>query len=284
MDVVERAVILPYNRSFTIKEVALKNNKGVIHAHDHYELNFIVDAYGRRFVAGNISRFTPGDLIFMGPGVPHCWEIDNKDDSPRAITIYFNKDFFEKGIMHIPELLPIQGLARRSMRGLFIRGLEEQQLFQSFAQLLHSRGGWTNIIDVIRLLMELSASDHIQTLANEEFQWDVEQPQNQRLKKIYEYVFYNFQKSITLAEVSSLIGLTEGAFCAFFKRNTKKTFSAFIKEVRIGYACKLLLADTDMPISQICFESGFNNFANFNRQFKEITRLSPKEFRARQAM
>jgi AraC-like DNA-binding protein len=101
------------------------------------------------------------------------------------------------------------------------------------------------------------------------------------MKKVYEFVFYNFQKNIKLHEVASLVGLSEGAFCAFFRKSTKKSFTGFIKEVRIGFACKLLHEDTDRPISQICFESGYNNFANFNRQFREITKVSPKEYRQR---
>jgi len=92
-------------------------------------------------------------------------------------------------------------------------------------------------------------------------------------------VFHNFQNKIRLNEVASLIGLSEGAFCSFFRKSTKKTFTEFIKEVRVSYACKILGADEDRSISQICFESGYNNFANFNRQFKEITKLSPKEYR-----
>jgi AraC-like DNA-binding protein len=81
--------------------------------------------------------------------------------------------------------------------------------------------------------------------------------------------------------VASQVGITEGAFCSFFKKSTKKTFSHFIKEVRIGYACKLLSEDEDMSISQICFESGYNNFANFNRQFREIAGTNPKTYRER---
>ena len=279
MEILERTVILPENQSFIIKETELKNNKGIIHTHDKYELNYIIDAYGRRFVSGNISKFIPGDLIFMAPGVPHCWEIDNKEMEPKAITIYFTKDFFEKGILNIPELGFLQNLINKSIHGLYIRGLDAQWLKNSLTELLSRESPFDNILEMLKLLKTIAYADDIQLLASAEFSWDTDSPQNQRLKKIYEFVFQNFQKSISLKEVSSLIGLSEGAFCAFFKRSTKKTFSNFIKEVKIGYARKLLNQDTDMPISRICFESGYNNFANFNRQFKEITNLSPKEYR-----
>ena len=279
MEIIERTVVLPENQSFIIRELELKHNKGIIHTHNKYELNFIVDAIGRRFVSGNISKFLPGDLVFMAPGVPHCWEIDNKDINPKAIVIHFTREFFEQYIMNIPEFLFIQQLVKKSNYGLFVKGGDVVKIKNMLTELLNTESNFESIIQILRLLKYIAKVNDFQTLENSGFQWDSDLPQNNRLKEIYEYVFFNFQDDIRLNEVSSLVGITEGAFCAFFKKNTKKTFSNFIKEVRIGYACKLLNQDPDKPISEVCFESGYNNFANFNRQFKEITGTSPKVYR-----
>ncbi len=281
MEIIERTVVLPDNQSFLIRELELKHNIGIIHTHNKYELNFIVDAVGRRFISGNISKFLPGDLVFMAPGVPHCWEIDNKEINPKAIVIHFNREFFEQYIINIPEFLFLQQLVKKSKYGLFIKGGDSQILENMLTELINSEGSFESLILILKLLKYIALVNDYQTLENPDFQWDPSLPQNNRLKKIYEYVFFNFQGEIRLSEVSSLLGITEGAFCAFFKKNTKKTFSDFIKDVRIGYACKLLKQDTDKPISDICYESGYNNFANFNRQFKEITGISPKDYRLR---
>lgn len=281
MEIIERTVVLPDNQSFLIRELELKHNKGIIHTHNKYELNFIVDAVGRRFISGNISKFLPGDLVFMAPGVPHCWEIDNKEINPKAIVIHFNREFFEQYVLNIPEFLFLQQLVKKSKYGLFIKGGHPQILENMLSKILNSEGSFESLLLILELLKYLALVNDYQTLENPDFQWDPSLPQNNRLKKIYEYVFFNFQGEIRLSEVSSLLGITEGAFCAFFKKNTKKTFSDFIKDVRIGYACKLLKQDTDKPISDVCYESGYNNFANFNRQFKEITGISPKEYRLR---
>jgi AraC-like DNA-binding protein len=146
---------------------------------------------------------------------------------------------------------------------------------------MHLESSFESFIKVLEIMKFISKIEDIETLEMAEFNWNTNLPQNQRLKKVYEYVFYNFKDSIKLNEVASQVGITEGAFCTFFKKSTKKTFSHFIKEVRIGYACKLLHEDKDRTISQICFESGYNNFANFNRQFKEITGTNPKNYRNR---
>lgn len=283
MEILERTVIIPDNKSYLIRELELKNNKGVIHTHETYELNYIKDAYGRRFVAGNISKFVPGDLILMAPDVPHCWEIDNKEIQPKAITIHFKKDFFEKALCAIPELELLTNLIKMSKKGLFIKGVDTKKLMLLFSELLINKNAFENILVILKLLREIGYTEDVQLLANPEFILDIDFHQNQRIKKIYEFIFFNFRNNIKLKQVASLIGLSEGAFCVFFKNITKKTFSHFIKEVRIGYACKLLNTDRDKLISAICFESGYNNFANFNRQFKEVVGLSPKDYRSKTA-
>jgi len=280
MEVIERTVVLPENQSFIIRQIDLRNNKGIIHSHSNkYELNYIIDGIGRRFVAGNIANFFPGDLLFMAPGVPHCWEIDNKDENPTAITIHFKQEFLEGALSKIPELSFLKNLLKTSENGLHLRGADHSEIFRMLKDLMNIESSFRSMLQVLDLLRFISKIEDALTLKIAEFKWDIDLPQNQRLKKIYEYVFFNFKENIRLSEAASIVGITEGAFCAFFKKNTKKTFSNFIKEVRIGYACKLLSEDHDMSISQICFDSGYNNFANFNRQFKELTNVSPKEYR-----
>jgi YesN/AraC family two-component response regulator len=282
MDVIERQIFLPEHQSFVIRQIELKDNQGVIHSHrNKYELNYIIDAVGRRFVSGNIANFSPGDLLFIAPGVPHCWEIDNKEEQPQAITIHFKKELLEQAVKYVPELAFIKDLLRRSTRGLHLKNYDKAKLMEHFQGSMQSQNPFNSFINVLEILKFISLIKDAETLEVAEFNWDTEHPQNQRLQKVYEYVFFNFKDSLKLSEVASTLGITEGAFCAFFKKSTRKTFSHFVKEVRIGYACKLLSEDYDRPISQICFDSGYNNFANFNRQFKEITGLNPKAYRNR---
>ena len=123
MEIMERTVVFPEAHSFLVRKLELKNNKGIIHTHDAYELNFIVDAVGRRFVAGNISKFGSGDLVFLAPGVPHCWEIDNKEMEPSAITIHFRREFFDSWLSNIPEFGFLLQLMKKSKNGMVIRGV-----------------------------------------------------------------------------------------------------------------------------------------------------------------
>ncbi len=98
-----------------------------------------------------------------------------------------------------------------------------------------------------------------------------------RMEKLYDYVFRNFNRKITIKEVSEVMSISPNSFCKYFKSRTNKVFSDFVSEVRIGNACKLLI-ENNLSITQICYESGFNNISNFYRQFKHIKQLTPSEF------
>jgi AraC-like DNA-binding protein len=279
MQAIENKVLFPNNQSYYLKVADLKNNKGIIHTHNAYELNFIVDAIGKRFVAGYISNFRPGDFVFMSPGVPHCWEIENKDINPTAFTLYIKNDFFNENLLTIPELDFLNFLIKKSGQGIYINSHDNQLIISQFNEIKNCENSFQNLINILSLFKRISSYDIKKIPGNAEYVWNADSPNNFRIKKIYEYVFYNFKNEIKLNEVSSLIGLSEGAFCVFFKNNTKKTFSNFLKEVRIGYACKLLHSDIDRPISDVGFDCGYNNLANFNRQFKEVTNITPKDYR-----
>lgn len=283
LQAIERTVVLPELQSFIIKQFELKNNQGVIHQHsDKYELNFIVDAVGRRFVSGNIANFSPGDLVFMAPGVPHCWEIDNKCDEPKAITIHFKDEFLDILMNCIPELGFLKDLLNKSRCGLHLKIYDQKKLEQLFDRLMKYDSPFDSYLGVLEILRFISLIKDTETLEVSDLNLNIiDLPQNHRLRKVYEYVFFNFKYNIKLSEVAAQISISESAFCSFFKKSTKKTFSQFIKEVRIGYACKLLGENNDKSISQICFESGYNNLANFNRQFKDITGTNPKTYRTR---
>ena len=106
---------------------------------------------------------------------------------------------------------------------------------------------------------------------------------NARIGAVLDHLINNFHTSISLKEISAIANLSETSFCRYFKLHTRKTFSTYLSEVRIGHACKLL-TEMNYSISQICFNCGFNNISNFNRQFKSIVKYTPKEYMIRQRL
>lgn len=278
MKYIRHRIVVPESHSFQINKLYLNLNTDIIHSHKNYELNFIVNGHGRRFVGGIISLYEPGDLVLMGPDLPHGWEVDNPEEGPVSITIHFAEDLFDSALFRIPEFDMLQLLLERSKHGLHFASIDPWK-FQTLLEELIQLRGYESMIQMLKILGHLTTVREVQSISTGDFSLNKDQNELERINKVYDYVFHNFNGEIRLKEVARLVNLSETAFCSYFKKRTKKTFSRFVKEIRIGYACKLLSNSTDKNIAQICFESGFNNVANFNRQFREITNLNPRQYR-----
>ncbi len=124
----------------------------------------------------------------------------------------------------------------------------------------------------------ISNSTDYKLLANEGYANLLKETETDRMNKVHAYVMKNFREKITLDDVAAIANMSATSFSRYFKMHANKTFSDFLTEIRIGYACKLLV-EKKMSISETCYESGFNTLSNFNRQFKEVTHHSPLAYR-----
>lgn len=280
MKYLRHRIVVPDSHSFQINRLYQEQNTDIIHSHKNYELNYVVDGSGRRFVGGNISLFTPGDLVLMGPDLPHCWEATSAVDRYTSITIHFKEDLFDSRLFQIPEFVSLQSLLERSRNGIHFQGIDTRA-FEKDLEQLRQMHGYESMIQILKILGYLTTVTEAQTISAADFNRDQDQLEVERINRVYEYVFRHFTGVIRLVDVAREASLSESAFCIYFKKRTKKTFSTFLKEIRIGYACKLLSDSGERNIAQICFDSGFNNVANFNRQFREVTGMSPREYRSR---
>jgi transcriptional regulator GlxA family with amidase domain len=113
------------------------------------------------------------------------------------------------------------------------------------------------------------------------FKPDLVDAEKDRINAIYEYSIRNFKRKIQLEEIADVANISPNSFCRYFKSRTRKTYSQFLIELRVGHACKLLI-ENNHCIKRLCYESGFNNFTSFHKYFKMITGKSPlvyqKEF------
>jgi AraC-like DNA-binding protein len=109
------------------------------------------------------------------------------------------------------------------------------------------------------------------------FSYSANETDTRRLNNIYTYTLNHFTQKIKLEDVAAIANMSTSAFCRYFKSHTHKTYIKFLQEVRISHACKLLLEDK-YSINQICLESGFQDWSNFNRYFKEIKKQTPTQY------
>lgn len=249
------------------------------HFHSEFEIVYVLKSSGKRFVADNVESFGEGDIVLLGSNLPHFWKSESEDGSENrvnAIVVQFHSDFFREEINSYPEFHRISEMQKRAVRGIHFTRPAAEKIGRMLKRLL-KLNGLERMLYFIKLMDVMARTENYRLLASKGYQLEEHRELNSRLDKIMHFINTNYQRKITQEEVASKIGMTTAAFCRYFREKTGKGFIYFINEMRIGYACKLLI-ENHLSISQICFECGFNNLSNFNRMFKRQTGCTPGEY------
>jgi AraC-like DNA-binding protein/quercetin dioxygenase-like cupin family protein len=250
------------------------------HFHNEYELLYIIDGFGTSFVADNIEHFESGDLVLLGSNLPHFWRSDELYSKEKLnvkyIVVQFPEDFFRDQINHYPEFQRIGDLLKRSSRGIRFFPEFVKTISHKITELIRTED-LERILALLHLLQTLAKTSEYRLLAGELYQEMPQDLNSDRLTRILHYINTNYQRKIELDKVAEIASLHPSAFCRFFREKTGKTFSEYVTDMRISYACKLII-ERKIMVSQVCFESGFNNLSNFNRLFKKQTGFSPTEY------
>lgn len=258
-------------------EVTVPSFEFYWHYHPEYELTYIVKGRGRRLVGDSQEAFSEGDLVLLGPNLPHTWVGDSRSEEPcRAVVLKFSAAVF--GVLAaIPDSGPATSLLKRSASGLHFpyAGNKLPDLFDCVRQ----AGGIQALAYLLLLLDSLTRAEAL-PLASAHFLPLAEARNEQRLQQVFKYVQEDFAKGISLREAAQRAHLSVSAFCKFFKKATGKTFSDYVNEARITHACTLLL-ETDKPIGMVAEASGFENLAYFNRVFLKKKEAPPGQWRRR---
>jgi len=253
------------------------------HFHSEFEIVYILKSSGRRFVADSIEPFSEGDITLLGSNLPHFWKSDdinsetNENMRVNAIVIQFHKDFFRDEINTYPEFHRISELLKKAARGVHFPASDEDKFGKMMKRLLKLTG-LERMLYFIKLMDAMARKTNYRILASKAYQLEEHKEMNSRLDKIMHFITTNYQRKITQEEIAAKIGMSTVAFCRYFKEKTGKVFIFFVNEMRIGYACKLLI-ENHLSVTQICFECGFNNLSNFNRTFKRLTSFTPCGYR-----
>jgi len=251
------------------------------HYHPEFELIHVVKGAGTLFAGDGVHYFKPGDLVFIGSYLPHYWKFDSKYTTVPPEKSYieltqFREDFWGKSFLEIPENKHIAALLEKSKKGLVFRGkktVEAKNILTTLTTATDTR----RIVLLLELLMSIASlkkSLHISSAYHNDNIFT----QSERINKVYNYTLQHFRSNIYIKDVAAIANLTTNSFCRYFKSCTRKSYTQFIAELRIGHACKLL-SEGEKSIKQICYESGFNNITHFNRLFKKLKDVQPHEYR-----
>lgn len=247
------------------------------HHHEYFELTLILQGKGRRFIGDSIVEFEKNDLVLIGPDIPHTWSSYKDQTDCQAIVLLFGPDLFVDLIDNKPEFRKIKKLLNESVRGLFFCG----DRLPKATEILKNIPKFANLkrlLSLIELLDYISVNLQADFISGKGFKRFSSQKQKIRMEKVLSFIAENYSGSISLDDVANVSHMSPASFSRFFKETTGKTFIQYLNQLRVSRSCELLL-ETNMSIIQVCYESGFNSLANFNRRFKNIKSISPREYR-----
>lgn len=265
--------------SFTsLKFLRNENIKShVWHYHPEIELIFVCGGSGKRQIGSNISYFSDGDLVLMGSNLPHCGMTNENTNNDYEMVIQFKPDFLGENFFELPEMQKISALLEKSKAGIVFSENIKKQIGQQIV-VMHESSSLEKLMKFLEILDALASTSDYRILNAGKYYLQTQVEDNERINLIFNYVKDHFKEQITLEQVADLANMRVPSFCRYFKKITNKTFTQFVNEYRITHSLKLL-AEQPLSITEVCFESGFNNFSYFNKTFKEYIQKSPSQYR-----
>ena len=266
---------------FIVREFRLPIFDTPLHVHPEFELTYIIQGKGKRVVGDSVVHYSAGDLVLIGSNLPHCWYSDSiateQEALSHSIVVQFVPSFLGTSFFQLPEMADVSRLLDSASQGLSINPAIRAEVAGRMSELLTRRGAGRviGLLDILNLAAD--AADH-QVLASSGFSSYTNPSDSERINNVFRYIFDNFQGDVNLTRAAAIASMNPPAFCYYFKKRTRRSFSEFVNEIRIGHACKLLM-DTDKTVSEICYESGFKNLAYFNRRFHRSQRAAPTTYR-----
>lgn len=251
------------------------------HFHPEYELHYVVATRGRYFVGDFIGEFEPGNLVLTGPNLPHNWvsHIPKETSVPlRCRVVQFTEPFIAGIQSALPELAALQALFERSRRGVLFSDETSRQVAPLMEELMEARG--VRRIELFLMILGLlSRSQHAQVLASARYLPDPSGYMSAGINQALAFLRENLTRPFTESELASIAGQSTSAFSRAFRKHTGMTLVQYVKRLRINLACQILMSDEQASITDICFEVGFNNLSNFNKQFRAEKGMTPSRFR-----
>lgn len=268
-----------FGSSLLVKEHVefLKIEKPFWHFHPEIEIVYVNKGKGKRHIGNHISYFNNSQLVLIGSNLPHIGYMDRMTTNGSETLIQFKPDFLGEHFFKIPEMIAISNLFERAKKGIRFNEAIKQRIGSKIQQLVHVEGA-ERIASFLGILNDLATTDDYTLLNADGFAFEALPQDSNKIEKIYKYINHHYTDHISLDEVADLVSMTIPAFCRYFKKSTGKTFTKLVNEYRVVHATKLL-TESDVSITDVCFECGFNNFSHFNKLFKEFTGKSASKYR-----
>lgn len=270
------------HQSFVVKDFDYHYYPTPWHYHPEYEIVLVTESTGKRVIGDHLSEFKPGNLALIGPNLPHYYRNDDKYLAPgatlraRSIVVHFTEASLGEDFLNLPEAARLRKLFERSVCGLDVNGATQKKVSQKLHDIVQLNGmrQWLCLVD---LLQDMAESKTLTVITQNSFIGH-NQKEATRLSNVFDWIYANFERNICLSQAAAIAGMQENAFSRFFSQRTRKTFSKFVQELRLQKATRML-EKNEISVTAICYECGFNNISNFNRQFLNQYGVNPLKYR-----
>ena len=276
------AVLIPEGRSCLIYDRQLPAFGFNWHYHPEFELTLTVGSRGTRFVGGHVDRYDDGDLVLLGPNLPHAWQSEALVEPTglhRAIVCWFTAGWIEGLMTLVPEFATLAPLLAEAERGIRFDGVTSGAL-RSRLIALTGQAPAEQIVSLQAILIELSHARSRRTLAAGALSMDELSADRRRMERILRWIHANFDQPIRLAPLCDLAHLTESQLQRIFKRSTRVSISDYVARLRVGHASNLLI-ETDWPTSEVAASCGYSDAAHLAHKFRLLMGCTPTAYRRR---
>jgi AraC-like DNA-binding protein len=268
------------NEAFRVQIDELPRLYDYLHQHPEIQLTCIIESEGTLIAGDYIGRFEPGDIFVLGSNQPHVFRNDpvygKKGKNAKAISLFFDESTFGETFWNLPELYSLKYFIRNNAAGFRLVGKQKEMVANLLKQISIEKG-IQRLIIFMKILSCFEKKKSLHVLSGSALNKNLKSYDGKRLNLVLEFTFREFNRPIELTEIARLANLTPQAFCKYFKTRTRKTYVHFLNEIRIQHAVRLLHKDEE-SIASIAYQSGFVNLSHFNRTFKVITGMTPRDF------
>jgi len=248
------------------------------HYHPEYELVYVEATTGIRHVGQHVSSFMGSDLVLIGSNIPHLNFDYGLKTEYHQIVIQLKENFLSDAFNETPELQQIRQLFDKASLGLSFHGKTKVTVANKL-QKMHQLNYFDQLLCLLEILQILATSHEVSELNEQDTSIKLFLNDKIRMGTIYKYIHANYNESPDVNKVAASVHLSTSAFCRYFKKQTKMTFTEFVNQYKITQAKTLLLQDKN--ISEVCYDVGFESLSYFNKLFKKINGENPSAFKKR---
>ena len=252
------------------------------HFHPEYEIHHVVATSGHYFVGDFIGEFAPGNLVLTGPNLPHNWVSDvaaGEVVPMRGRIVQFSEQFVCDAVRTFPELSACMALLESSRSGVLFTPSTADRAGPVLEALVEATG-LSRVALFMKLLTILADAEPARSLTSASYLPDPSGFMSGGVNEALAYINRHLTEDFSESDLAAISGRSPSAFSRSFRRHTGMALVQYVNRLRINLACQLLMSESEMGITEICYAAGYNNVSNFNRQFLSQKGMAPSRFRA----